>query len=97
MSFMRQAVAMASARLSELKRNAYLPVRLRKKGWNDRLGISEWRRLNKMEGIISGLIGGIVPALIMVIVWLVTTERRLMRMETDLRWMKEEMRRCQQP
>lgn len=50
-----------------------------------------------MHGIIQGMIGGTVPAVIMIVWYFLSTERRLTRIETDLTWLKKEIPGCRQP
>jgi len=38
--------------------------------------------------LIQGIIGGTVPALFMAVVYLMTTEKRLSRIETNIEWLK---------
>lgn len=47
-----------------------------------------------MEGFLQGLLGGIVPAALMVIVYLVTISGRLARIETNIDWLKKIIEEC---
>ncbi len=47
-----------------------------------------------MSEIIQGMIGGAVPAIIMAFIYLMTTEKRLSRMETNIEWLKREVPGC---
>jgi len=38
--------------------------------------------------VIQGIIGGAVPALLMAFFYLMTTEKRLSRIETNIEWLK---------
>ena len=42
-----------------------------------------------MDGILPSIIGGSIPTLVMVVIYFMTTERRLTRIETDISWLKE--------
>jgi len=48
-----------------------------------------------MDGIIQGIIGGTVPAVVMVVWYFLCTEKRLTRIETDITWLKREVPGCQ--
>jgi len=48
-----------------------------------------------MNPFLQGLLGGIVPAFVMVLVYFLSTERRLTRIETDLSWLKKTVPGCQ--
>lgn len=48
-----------------------------------------------MNEFINSIIGGSIPALGMIIVYFLTTERRLTRIETDISWLKRETHGCQ--
>ncbi len=50
-----------------------------------------------MDGFIQGAIGGIIPAGLMVVVYLVAVSGRLAKIETNICWMKKELRKCQPP
>ncbi|MBA7582351.1 hypothetical protein ES708_24279 [subsurface metagenome] len=50
-----------------------------------------------MEELFYSLVGGSIPAVVMVIVYFLSTEKRLTRIETDLTWIKREIPGCQQP
>jgi len=50
-----------------------------------------------MDGIIQGMIGGAVPAVVMIVCYFMSTERRLTRIETDISWLKKEVPGCRQP
>jgi hypothetical protein len=49
----------------------------------------------KMNGIATGVIGGTIPGVIMAVVYLLTTEKRLTRIETNIEWMKKDIKGCQ--
>lgn len=44
-----------------------------------------------MDEFIYGLLGGAVPALVMIIVYIATTAGRLARIETNICWLKKEI------
>ena len=48
-----------------------------------------------MEHFLTGFAGGIVPAFVMVLIYFLSTERRLTRIETDISWLKRERQTCQ--
>ena len=48
-----------------------------------------------MEGFIQGFLGGIVPAILMLIVFFVSLAGRLAKMETDIHWLIKELRGSQ--
>jgi len=41
-----------------------------------------------MEHFLTGFAGGIVPAFVMILIYFLSTERRLTRIETDIKWIK---------
>lgn len=47
-----------------------------------------------MEGFINGILGGIVPAALMVIIYLFSVAGRLAKMETDIYWLIRELKDC---
>jgi len=47
-----------------------------------------------MNGFINGLIGGLVPTVILIIVYLCTLAGRLARIETNIDWLKKELLDC---
>jgi len=47
-----------------------------------------------MDGFLQGLLGGIVPAALMVIVYLVSISGRLARIETNIDWLKKVIEKC---
>jgi|GEM_PF-5829541 len=47
-----------------------------------------------MNGFINGLIGGLVPTAILIIVYLCTLAGRLARIETNIDWLKKELTGC---
>jgi hypothetical protein len=47
-----------------------------------------------MDGFIQGLLGGIVPAILMVIVFFITLSGRLAKIETNICWLIEELKGC---
>jgi hypothetical protein len=46
--------------------------------------------------ILQSIIGGFVTGLIMVILYFLSIEKRLTRIETDITWLKKELPGCQQ-
>lgn len=50
-----------------------------------------------MTPFLHGLVGGIVPAFIMVLIYFLGTERRLTRIEVDVKWLKKELPSCRLP
>lgn len=47
-----------------------------------------------MDGIYQGILGGVVPAVVMVIVYFVTMAGRLARIETNICWLKKIIEEC---
>lgn len=50
-----------------------------------------------MESILPSIIGGSIPALAVVAVYFLSTEKRLTRIETDISWLKRELPTCRPP
>lgn len=49
-----------------------------------------------MSEFVYGLLGGVVPATLMVIVYFMSLGGRLAKIETDICWLKKELRKFQQ-
>lgn len=47
-----------------------------------------------MEGFIQGLLGGVVPALLMVVVYFMAMAGRLAKIETNIKWLIKELTGC---
>jgi hypothetical protein len=47
-----------------------------------------------MSPVIQGVIGGSVPAIVMILFYFLSSERRLTRIETDITWLKKEIPAC---
>jgi len=47
-----------------------------------------------MEGFINGLLGGIIPAALMVIIYLISISGRLARIENNIYWLKKVIENC---
>ena len=50
-----------------------------------------------MEAFIHGALGGIVPAVIMIIVYIVAVSGRLAKIETNICWIMRFIEKCQLP
>jgi hypothetical protein len=50
--------------------------------------------MNETSPLLVSIIGGCVPAAVMVIVYFLSTEKRLTRIETDISWLKRELPGC---
>lgn len=50
-----------------------------------------------MDGFIHGLLGGIVPAVLMIVVYFVGMSGRLAKIETNISWLKKWMEKCLPP
>ncbi|MBA7495951.1 hypothetical protein ES702_06547 [subsurface metagenome] len=50
-----------------------------------------------MEGFINGILGGIVPAVVLIIVYFLTLSGRLARIETNICWLKNMLEKCLPP
>ncbi len=48
-----------------------------------------------MDGFYQGLVGGIVPAAVMIVVYFVSMAGRLAKIETNICWLIKELRGCQ--
>lgn len=48
-----------------------------------------------MDGFIQGLLGGIVPTALMVIVYFIAMAGRLAKIETNICWLKKWIEKCQ--
>lgn len=49
-----------------------------------------------MEAILYSVIGGAIPCVGMTLVYLMTTEKRLARIETHIIWLKHAIAKCPQ-
>jgi hypothetical protein len=47
-----------------------------------------------MDGFIQGLLGGIVPAVLMIIVYFIAMSGRLAKIETNICWLKKVIDEC---
>jgi len=47
-----------------------------------------------MEGFIQGLLGGIIPAILMIVVYFVAMSGRLAKIETNICWLKKVLDEC---
>jgi len=47
-----------------------------------------------LEGFVQGLLGGIIPAVLMIIVYFVAMAGRLSKIETNICWLKRIMEEC---
>ena len=47
-----------------------------------------------LEGFINGLLGGIVPAVLMIIVYFIAMSGRLAKIETNICWLKRVLDEC---
>lgn len=47
-----------------------------------------------MKGFVQGLLGGIVPAAGMIVVYLITISGRLAKIETNICWLKKIIEEC---
>lgn len=47
-----------------------------------------------MEGLVQGILGGIVPAVLMLIIFFVSLAGRLAKIETNIKWLKKVMEEC---
>lgn len=50
-----------------------------------------------MDAFVIGLLGGVVPAVVMLLVYFVSFAGRIVRMENDIAWLKREFFKCQPP
>jgi len=50
-----------------------------------------------MNSFIHGALGGIIPAVLMVIVYIVAVSGRLAKIETDICWLKKYIEKCLPP
>lgn len=50
-----------------------------------------------MEGFIQGIVGGIVPAVVLIVVYFMTLSGRLAKIETNICWLKKVLERCLPP
>lgn len=48
-----------------------------------------------MNGFYQGLLGGVIPAIVMVVVYFVSMAGRLAKIETNICWLIKELRGCQ--
>lgn len=47
-----------------------------------------------MNGFIQGLLGGVIPAIVMVVVYFIAMSGRLAKIETNICWLKKWMEKC---
>lgn len=47
-----------------------------------------------MDAFIQGLLGGIVPAILMIFVYFLTLAGRLAKIETNICWLTKELKGC---
>jgi len=47
-----------------------------------------------MNGFINGLLGGLAPAVLLIIIYFCTLAGRLAKIETDIDWIKRELTGC---
>jgi len=47
-----------------------------------------------LDGFIQGCLGGIIPAILMIIVYFVAMSGRLAKIETNIKWLKRVMEEC---
>lgn len=47
-----------------------------------------------MDGFIQGILGGVVPGMVMIVVYFVTMAGRLAKIETNISWLIKELRGC---
>jgi len=47
-----------------------------------------------MEGFIQGILGGVIPAIVMIVIYLVAMAGRLAKIETNICWLKKMMEQC---
>lgn len=50
-----------------------------------------------MEGFINGVLGGIVPAVLMIFIYFISLSGRLAKIETDISWLKKVLSKCLPP
>ena len=48
-----------------------------------------------MEGFIQGLLGGVIPTAVMIVVYFIAMSGRLAKIETNICWLKREFEDCQ--
>ena len=48
-----------------------------------------------MEGFVQGALGGLVPAVLMIIIFFISLAGRLAKIETDICWLIKELRGSQ--
>ena len=49
-----------------------------------------------MENIVGGIIGGGIPAIIVILIHFLHTEKRMSRLETNIQWLICETKKCRQ-
>lgn len=47
-----------------------------------------------LDGFIQGLLGGVIPAIVMVIVYFIAMAGRLAKIETNICWLKKVIHEC---
>lgn len=47
-----------------------------------------------MDGFYQGVLGGIVPAIVMIVVYFVSLSGRLAKIETNICWLKKVIESC---
>ena len=47
-----------------------------------------------MDGFIQGALGGIIPSVIMIVVYLLTIHGRLAKIETNISWIIKYIEKC---
>lgn len=47
-----------------------------------------------MEGIIQGILGGLIPCAVMILTYFINMAGRLAKIETNICWIKKELERC---
>lgn len=50
-----------------------------------------------MDGFYQGVLGGLIPAVVMVFVYFISMAGRLAKIETHVFWIIEELKRCRLP
>lgn len=49
-----------------------------------------------MDGFIQGILGGVIPGVVVIVVYFVAMAGRLAKIETDICWLIKELRLSQQ-
>lgn len=47
-----------------------------------------------MEGFVQGIVGGIIPAAVMIVIYFMAMAGRLAKIETNICWLIKELRGC---